>query len=159
MNLAAGQEMWSNRWGNLTAIRWEKRPDAKAIAAELRAKLTLDQLGFQFLPLREQALAATDAPVDFGQLFASFSFFLLAAAAVLTGLLFVFSLEQRNREAGVLLALGLKPRQVRRLFLTEGFALAVIGSVLGLAGAVLYTEVGAAGSALGLARRCGRREL
>ncbi len=141
VNLEAGQEMWSNRWGNLTAIRWEKEPDAKTIAADLRAKLTLDQLGFQFLPLREQALAATNAPVDFGQLFASFSFFLLAAAAVLTGLLFVFSLEQRNREVGVLLALGLKPRQVRRLFLTEGFALAVIGSVLGLAGAVLYTEL------------------
>ena len=40
--------------------------------------------------------------VDFGQLFVSFSFFLIAAAAVLTGLLFVFSLEQRNAEAGLL---------------------------------------------------------
>ena len=60
---------------------------------------------------------------------------------MLTGLLFVFSLEQRNAEAGLLLALGLRPRQVRRMFLLEGAALAVIGSVLGVAGAALYTKL------------------
>src|SRR4030095_11921996 len=98
-------------------------------------------LGFQFVPLREQALAATKAPVDFGELFVSFSFFLIVAAAVLTGLLFVFTLEQRNTEAGTLLALGLRPHLVRRMFLLEGAALAVIGSVIGVAGAALYTKL------------------
>ena len=98
-------------------------------------KPTLSQLGFQFLPLRDQALAATDAPVDFGQLFVYFSFFLVVAAAVLTGLLLSFP-EHAHREAGLLLALGLRPRQVRRLFLAEGTALAIVGSVLGLFGAV-----------------------
>jgi len=141
VNLHVGQEMWANRWGDLTSVRWPAAKGAGEIGKALRGKLTLDQLGFQFIPLRQQALAATDAPVDFGELFVSFSFFLLAAAAVLTGLLFVFSLEQRNREAGLLLALGLRPPQVRRLFLWEGTVLAVIGSVLGIGGAVLYTKV------------------
>ncbi len=179
LNIAVGQEMWGNRWGNLTSIRYAAAPasssvsspssasalpaksdaasDASAdgargkaaresdsplaqtITAALKSKLTPEQLGFQFLPLREQALAATDAPVDFGQLFVSFSFFLLVAAAVLTGLLFVFSLEQRHAEAGLLLALGWRPRQVRRLFLAEGAALALVGALLGVGGAVLYT--------------------
>ncbi len=75
------------------------------------------------------------------QLFVSFSFFLIIAAAVLTGLLFVFSLEQRNAEAGLLLALGLRPRQVRRLFLAEGAVLALVGSVLGVGAALLYTKL------------------
>src|SRR6185436_20349839 len=138
VNLKAGQEMWGNRWGNLTSLRWPAGTDRAEIEKALREKITPEMLGFQFIPLREQALAATKAPVDFGQLFVSFSFFLIAAAAVLTGLLFVFSLEQRNAEAGTLLALGLTPKLVRRLFLAEGTVLALIGSVLGALGSIVY---------------------
>src|SRR4030095_16997157 len=43
--------------------------------------------------------------------------------------------------AGTLLALGLPPRLVRRMFLTEGALLALIGSVLGAACAVIYTKL------------------
>ena len=141
VNLKVGQEMWGNRWGKVTAMRWPAGTERAEIEQELRAKLSPEQLGFQFLPLRAQALAATDAPVDFGQLFVYFSFFLIAAAAVLTGMLFTFSLEQRNAEAGLLLALGLRARQVRRLFLAEGAVLALVGGVLGVCGAVLYTKL------------------
>ncbi len=111
------------------------------IAAQLRSRLTPEQAGLNFIPLREQALAATRGSVDFAELFVYFSFFLITAAAVLTGLLFVFSIEQRRSQTGLLLALGWRPGQVRRLFLLEGAALALIGSVLGVAGALLYTRL------------------
>jgi ABC-type lipoprotein release transport system permease subunit len=139
INLKVGQEMWGNRWGNLTSIRYPagtKREQVERIAAFIDPKA----LGFRVVNLREQALAATDAPVDFGQLFASFSFFLIAAAAVLTGLLFTFTIEQRAAEAGLLLAVGWTRKQVRRLFLKEGALLAIIGSTLGVGGAALYTK-------------------
>ncbi len=139
VNLKVGQEMWGNRWGNLTSIRYPagtKREQVERIAAFIDPKA----LGFRVVNLREQALAATDAPVDFGQLFASFSFFLIAAAAVLTGLLFTFTIEQRSAEAGLLLAVGWTRKQVRRLFLKEGALLALIGATLGVAGAALYTK-------------------
>jgi ABC-type lipoprotein release transport system permease subunit len=141
VNLKIGQEMWGNRWGKVTAIRYPLTMLEGALASELRAKLTPEMVGLSFVPLREQALAATKAPVDFGELFVSFSFFLIIAAAVLTGLLFAFSLEQRNAEAGLLLALGLRPKQVRRLFLAEGAVLAFVGGVLGVIGAVIYTKL------------------
>jgi ABC-type lipoprotein release transport system permease subunit len=141
VNLHIGQQMWGNRWGNATSLRWPAGTDRAEIEKALRAKITPEMLGFQFLPLREQALAATKAPVDFGQLFVSFSFFLIAAAAVLTGLLFVFTLEQRAAESGTLLALGLPQRLVRRMLLTEGAVLALVGSVLGALGAVIYTKL------------------
>jgi ABC-type lipoprotein release transport system permease subunit len=141
VNLKIGQEMWGNRWGNMTSIRWPAGTDMTALEKALLENITPEMLGFQFIPLREQALAATDAPVDFGELFVSFSFFLIIAAAVLTGMLFVFSLEQRNAEAGLLLALGLRPKQVRRLFLAEGAVLATLGGVLGALGGVLYTKL------------------
>jgi hypothetical protein len=141
VNIMVGQQMWGNRWGELTAIRYPANTDEKAMAASLQAKLTPQELGMSFVPLREQALAATDAPVDFGQLFVGFSFFLIAAAAVLTALLFVFSLEQRNQQAGLLLAVGWRPREVRRILFSEGLLLAVIGSVLGAVAALLYTRL------------------
>ena len=141
VNLKIGQEMWGNRWGNVTSVRWPAGTDKAKIESALVENLTPEMLGFQFVPLRQQALAAADAPVDFGELFVSFSFFLIIAAAVLTGMLFVFSLEQRNAEAGLLLALGLRPKQVRRLFLAEGAVLALVGSVLGALGGVLYTKL------------------
>ncbi len=140
VNLKIGQEMWGNRWGNLTSIRYPagaKRQHVERIAAFIDPAA----LGFRTIPLREQALAATNAPVDFGQLFVSFSFFLIAAAAVLTGLLFTFSIEQRVPEAGLLLAVGWRPRAVRRLFLREGAMLALLGSVLGAALAAIYTKL------------------
>lgn len=140
VNLRVGQEMWGNRWGNLTSIRYSAGTEAAKVE-RLGSFLNPAALGFRVLALRDQALAATNAPVDFGQLFAGFSFFLILAAAVLTGLLFTFSIEQRAAEAGLLLAVGWRAPQVRRLFLREGLALALIGAVIGALLAALYTKV------------------
>ncbi len=140
VNLHIGQEMWGNRWGKITSIRYPSTKLPNALSSDIRAGLSLGQLGFTFTSLRQQALAATDAPVDFGELFVSFSFFLIIAAAVLTGLLFVFTLEQRAVEAGTLLAIGLPPKLVRRMLLGEGVVLAVIGTIIGCLGALLYTQ-------------------
>ena len=139
VTLKAGQDMWGNRWGNLTSIRYPagtKREQVERIAAFIDPAA----LGFRTVNLREQALAATNAPVDFGELFVYFSFFLIAAAAVLTGLLFTFTIEQRAAEAGLLLAVGWPVKKVRRLFLREGFVLALIGSLAGALLAALYTK-------------------
>ncbi|MDR3404860.1 MAG: ABC transporter permease [Chthoniobacter sp.] len=141
VNLKIGQELWGNRWGNATAIRWPAGTNKADLEKALLTKLNPEKLGFQFIDLRQQALDSTNAPVDFGELFVYFSFFLIIAAAVLTGMLFVFSLEQRNAEAGLLLALGLRQRQVRWIFLSEGAILALVGSVLGAFAGILYTKV------------------
>ena len=139
VTLKTGQELWGNRWGNLTSIRYPagtKHEQVERIAAFIDPAA----LGFRTVNLREQALAATNAPVDFGELFVYFSFFLIAAAAVLTGLLFTFTIEQRAAEAGLLLAVGWPVKKVRRLFLREGFVLALIGSLAGALLAALYTK-------------------
>ncbi len=170
VTLAAGQKMWGNRFGNLTAIRWpvptnavgravlsalpgegttngalgQTRPTSpaeefrRAIEANLLANLNPADLGLRFEPVREQALKAAAQSQDFGGLFIGFSFFLIAAALILMSLLFRFGLEQRVTEVGTLLALGFTPKQVRRLFLGEGVALAAFGTALGLVGGVGY---------------------
>lgn len=139
INLAVAQRLWSNRFGDLTAVRYSN-VDATNIAEQISAKLDPESLGFNFLPIREQALTASAGAQDFGGLFIGFSFFLIAAALMLMLLLFRFALEQRSIELGTLLALGFRPRQISRLLIVEGFVLAVIGSVAGTILAVIYAK-------------------
>ena len=146
VTLAAGQAMWANRFGTLTAIRYAipDRPGApspsKAAYRNLLANLKPSDVGLQFEAVREQALKAAAQGQDFGQLFLGFSFFLVVAALLLMALLFQFGLEQRAAEVGILLALGLTPKQVRRLLLIEGIALAFVGGVLGALGGIAYAK-------------------
>ena len=144
VTLQAGQRMWGNRFGDLTAIRWPGETGAGSMAAEkeILSKLTPASVGLSFLPVREQALAAAASgqAQEFGGLFLSFSFFLIAAALILLGLLFQLGMEKRAKEIGILLALGWRPGQVRRLLLGEGLAVAALGGLLGVAGGVLYAR-------------------
>jgi hypothetical protein len=70
-----------------------------------------------------------------------FSFFLVVSALVLAALFFRLGVEQRSREVGLLRAVGFGPADVRRLFLTEGLLLAVVGSAIGVLLAVGYAAL------------------
>ena len=136
VSLAAGQAMWGNRFGNVTAIRFPAPQNPGELQQKLIAALEPAAVGMSFQPVREQALAASTSGQDFGQLFLGFSFFLILAALILMGLMFQFGLEQRVTEIGTLLALGFRPKLVRRIFFGEALLLALLGGVIGtLAGA------------------------
>ncbi len=105
---------------------------------QLRASLDPAQMGLTVQAVKSQSLAASRGATDFGEYFAYFSFFLVISALLLTSLFFKLGIEQRLREVGLLRAIGFSIKQVRSLFLREGLLLAVIGSVLGLVGAIAY---------------------
>ena len=63
--------------------------------------------GLTFQAARSQAAASVNNAMDFGQLFMSFSFFLITAAIMLISLLFQFTMEKRTKETGTLLAVGM----------------------------------------------------
>ena len=146
VTLAAGQAMWANRFGALTAIRYPVPTNTfastcrEAVYRNLLANLDPAQFGLRFETVREQALKAAEQGQDFGQLFLGFSIFLVVAALLLMALLFQFGLEQRAAELGTLLALGFTAKQVRRLFLAEGAALAFAGGILGATGGLGYAK-------------------
>ncbi len=142
VTLEAGRAMWSNRFGDYTAVRFPpSATTTEALARTLLGALDPAAVGLDFQPVRAQALAASSQSMDFGGLFIGFSLFLIVAALLLMALLFQFGLEQRATEIGTLLALGFRPRQVRRLLLGEGVALALAGGILGALGGIVYAKV------------------
>jgi putative ABC transport system permease protein len=142
--LPVAQELWQTRFGKLTSIRIEpsaNQVNANDFGEELRKRLDPALLGFQVVPVREQGLAASRGATDFGEYFLYFSFFLVVSALMLTTLFFKLGIEQRAREIGTLQAVGFSNSAIRRLFLAEGTLLAVVGSLIGLAGAVAYAAL------------------
>ncbi|MCK4646093.1 MAG: FtsX-like permease family protein [Candidatus Aminicenantes bacterium] len=140
VTLNASQQMWKNRFGNLTAIRFSGL-EKKKIENNLTREIDPAQLGFIFREVKKEGLRASKQSVSFAGLFLGLSFFIILAALLLTGLLFVFNVETRSEEIGLFLALGFSRKGVMRLVLFEGAVLVIIGSLLGSVVGVFYNQV------------------
>jgi len=147
ITLEKGQELWQNRFGKLSSVRialpegadWE--PSLERLAQGIRNRIDPELAGFAINDIEKQGLDASQGTTDFGEYFIYFSFFIIAAAILLSILFFRLSIEQRVREIGTLQAVGFPLRTLQRLFLLEGAFLAVIGGFLGLLGAIGYGEL------------------
>lgn len=152
VTLEDGQRLWSqdgDRFGRLTSIRFSNPPgtanDVEALAERVRTELLRSlepaAMGLSFEPVRTQAMQASRGTTDFGMLFIGFSFFLIASAAMLVGLLFRLGVERRTAEVGIRLAVGFHPQSVARQLVAEGALLAGVGALVGLVGAVAYARL------------------
>jgi ABC-type lipoprotein release transport system permease subunit len=142
IGLKAGQKLWENRFGQLTSIRFpDVGEEEKALRADLVAGLKLEHVGLVPRDFRGLAAAAAKGSVDFGGLFVGLSLFLIVAALVFAALLFVFTLERRAGQMGLLMALGWTPGMVRRTLLLEAGWIAVVGVALGVVAGGGYTRL------------------
>ncbi len=137
--LAPGQTAWANRFGSLTSFQIPGT-DTAAISAKLAAALTPAVAGITVVDVKDAAARAVSDSMDFGLLFVSMSAFLIITALLLSALLFVFGIEHRAAQAGVLRASGWTGRQVRGLFLMEGLWISLPAAVLGVLGGRFYTS-------------------
>lgn len=144
-----GAAMWappgnaSARFGRLTSLRLSPARTALGAAQgdlerALRRRVTPDAAGLRIRAVREEALAAATPATDFGALFLGFSLFVIVAALMLATLLLRLEMERRAREIGTLRAVGLRPRRVVRLLLTEIACVACAGGAIGAPLAVGY---------------------
>ncbi len=143
VSLATARRLWSTRFGDLTALRFEAGEEdldriEETLRRELPARVDFAAFGLVFQPVKRQGLTAAQGSTDFAGLFLAFSFFLVVSAVLLAGLLFSLAVERRVGELGTLLAAGYPVRKVRRRLLAEGTVLAGAGALLGLAGACGY---------------------
>ena len=142
VSYTTADRLFSSRFGRMTSLRILPPPgDYQQLSGVMAKGLSLEDAGIIVQRVRARAIEASEGTTDFGQYFFYFSFFLVVAALLLTGLFFRVGVEQRLREIGLLEAIGLPPSGVRGLFLREGAALAAIGSLAGVAGAIGYASL------------------
>ena len=140
LSLEEGQRLFGHRLGKTSALRlFVPEGDLEAtragLAEELARALDPARHGVSVLAARREALQASRGATDFDQYFFYFSFFVIVSALLLVGLFFRLGVEQRLFEIGLLRALGFTPAEVRRQFLIEGAAVAVVGALPGALGA------------------------
>ena len=140
VSLAAGRELWGNRFGQTTSVRMACKPgysvpdsftEEKFFQKKLQNWLQLGS-GFFWQTVKLQALAAAQGTTPFNVLFLGFSFFIIVSALMLVLLLFKLGVERRAAEIGILLAVGWKPKKVRKLLFREGVLTALGGGLLGV---------------------------
>jgi len=142
ITLEAGQLRWRNQYGNLTAVRYPWREGlAEQVEQHLMSKVDPATVGLFFQPVRDRGTQASRQGTDFGELFLGLSMFLIASAVILVGLLFVFGVESRRQQVGLLMAVGWPAKRIRRLLLAEGGLVALLGTVVGIGVGLLYTRL------------------
>jgi ABC-type lipoprotein release transport system permease subunit len=145
--LKKGQELWQSRFGQLSSVRiaFPKGADGKSsqekLAQGIRNRIDPESAGFAVNDVRKIGQDASQGSTDFGEYFIYFSFFIIAAAILLSVLFFRLSIEQRVREIGALQAMGFPSSTLRRIFLLEGGLLASAGGILGWFGAIGYGQL------------------
>jgi putative ABC transport system permease protein len=118
--------------------------DQRALAAPLRSEIQAIDKEQPATGVRtmEQHLAESITPNRLTTLLlVIFSIMALVVAAVGLYGLISYSVAQRTQELGIRLALGAMPGDIRRLVMRQGFVLAILGIVLGLAGAYFLTAL------------------
>ncbi len=142
INISAGTEMWGNEFGNYTGVRFSAEDiTAENLQQELSDALSPSDLGLAFRPVKEEGYHAVEHAVDFAGLFLSLSFFVIAAAVLLTALLFGLAAESRRQEAGILAAMGFRKQVILKIQLAEALLVALLGSVAGAFAGLLYNQV------------------
>lgn len=132
--------LWKNTFGSFTSVRFSLNEiSTEDISRKLLSGLDPASLGFTVDAVSRESHAAAAQGVDFSQLFLGLSFFILVAAVILTTLLLILNLEGRREQVMTLSSLGISREMIRRIMYSESFILSVLGALLGLAFAAVYT--------------------
>jgi predicted permease len=130
-------------WGTLgLAVRTKGEPEA--LTSQVRGvilSLDKDQPAFGIKTM-DQAFSESVAKTRLVMLlFGVFSIFALLLATIGIYGVIAYSVAQRTHEIGIRLALGAQARDIRRMILTQGMIVTLIGAGIGLAGAFAATRV------------------
>jgi ABC-type lipoprotein release transport system permease subunit len=139
ITMQTGLELWSNQFGSYTAFRFDKQDISYDSLNTLITSIVKPKyLGVSFVSVRNEGIVAAKNSVDFGELFLSLSFFIIAAAVLLIILIYLLNTESRNYETALLAGLGLTKRKILQIRFAESSIVIVAGAILGALAGILY---------------------
>jgi putative ABC transport system permease protein len=130
-------------WPNEDLVVRTETPPLELAAAVRRAVRSIDSTVPDFeITTVEQSLAKLDRPRKFQtQLIGAFAVTALMLSALGLYGLMSYLVAQRTKEIGIRVALGAQRRDVLKLVIGQGMAVALIGVSLGLAAALTVTQL------------------
>jgi putative ABC transport system permease protein len=139
ITIQAGLNIWGNKFGSYTSIRFDRdKIQLEQLKKEILNCIKPEDVGLSFTPVYSQGLIAANNSVDFGSLFLSLSFFVIAAGILLTVLIYSLNTESRKEEIGILSGLGFERRLIVRIRFGESILVALIGGIVGALFGVIY---------------------
>lgn len=139
VNYTEGKRLWGGRFGDVSTFIIDTKI---AGTPEIKPKsLPPELFGMGFQPIKSLSLDASAGTTPFQVLFVSFSFFIIASALMLLGMLMRLSVERKSRRIGTMLALGFPRRKITRILLLEGGALAFTGAIFGIPAGIGYAAI------------------
>ncbi len=139
INSGQAAEMWQNRFGKYTQIRFPSTISRTEIETGILSRLRPSDTGIIIREPASEGIAAASSGVDFSGLFLGLSFFLIAGGIILTILLVKLGLESRISQIGVLRAMGWPEKRIRQMLLWENSLVAILGTQIGLTLTFVYT--------------------
>jgi len=140
--MESGTTMWSNRFGNVTAFRFQANSEElKVVEHKIMVLLNPARSELVFRPVYQKGILAAQNSTDFGELFLSLGFFIMVSAVLLTAMLFRLITTSRMKEAALMSALGFRPGFVMRMLAGEALAVSLVGSVVGALMGILYNKL------------------
>jgi putative ABC transport system permease protein len=143
ISLEQGQQLWKNRFGDLTCL-WigdEQSYGIDEARSLIRDAIDPALVGFRINNLRDEGMTAASRGVNFGMLFGGLGAFVMVSGIMLFLLLLLFNMESRSGQIRLFSSLGYPAGTIRKIYLGEGMLTTVAGSVAGLFLAVLYSNL------------------
>lgn len=141
VSLKTAAFLWSTKYGNCTAIRFRTTVDTSSLLKSIIAKLKPEQFSINTFAVSDEGKWSAQNAVDFSGLFIGLSFFLLLAAIILISLLFSMHIDLRIKEQGILLALGIRKKFIKKLLFSEGVLVAFMGVGLGIVPGIFFSKL------------------
>ncbi|NOY74378.1 MAG: FtsX-like permease family protein [Kiritimatiellaeota bacterium] len=163
ISIDSAEAIWRNRYGSLTSIlvptaitqmgEGKSENSGLTVVSESKAsrrrsilkRLDTAEFAPKFADIAERAIAGAENSVDFGALFIGLSFFIIAAALILSWMLLGLGIESRAREIAILAKLGFPRRRVTELFTLEYSVAAFVGVLIGIPLGTAYCHAIVAG--------------
>jgi len=142
ISLHFGQQLWQNRFGNISSVIIPSHKYGKQEVRDLISQ-SIDpfKIDFQINNVREQGVKAAKSGVDFTELFAGLGMFIIIAGLLLTVLLLNLSLKKRESQIKLFTNIGFSVKLIKKIFLVELIAITLIGGILGIFISMAYSKL------------------
>lgn len=141
INLETAKSIWGNSFGNYTALRFAEKISKSELEKQVLGSIKPESLGLAFINVKAEGKLAANNSVNFGELFISLSFFVIASAVLLLVLLFTLNILARKKETGVLSALGFSNKKIKSYYLYESALTILPASFLGVLFGLVYNII------------------